>query len=54
MGLICGEFREGLAMVRNLVAFQFNQKVLNFHKFCTPNFWYVTFSPTTENLVLKI
>jgi hypothetical protein len=25
-----------------LVALQFNKKVLNFCKFCTPNFWYVT------------
>jgi hypothetical protein len=27
-----------------LVALQFNQKVLNFPKFCTPKFWYVTVS----------
>jgi hypothetical protein len=43
MGLIDGEFREGLAIwVEKLVVLQINQKVLKFRKFCTPKSWYVT------------
>jgi hypothetical protein len=37
MGLVRGEFRGGLASwFQNLIALQFNKKILNFRKFCTP------------------